>query len=281
MSEENTQMITTAATVSLHKNFTIACLKRESESGSTIVFLHGFGSSKEHFRYAFSSPSLDPFTLIAPDLIGFGQSRGPDDFGYSMIDQASIILEFLDHAGIGDFHLCAHSMGGLVGMHIAELEPQRVLSFVDLEGNLTREDYFFTGKVASGTFEEFEARGKQKFEKELREAGTHDPAMSEYADTFSSVSAAALYKSACHALDELSTPLIVKLLRIKNACYIYGDKNIGIYPGEKLLLAAGFPVFYIEHSGHAMAVENPGHLYSLIRNFIDRCSSHEVPWICA
>jgi pimeloyl-ACP methyl ester carboxylesterase len=267
-------MMTTTKTVNLNKNFNVAYWKRPSESGDTVVFIHGFGSAKEHFRYAFGSPSLEDFTLIALDLIGFGQSRGPDEFGYTMKDQASIILELLDDVGTETFHLCGHSMGGLVAMNIAEQEPQRVLSFIDLEGNLTIEDCSFTGKVAGNTLEEFAHTGKWKLEKEFRDAGINDPTMSEYADTFGMASTAALYKSACHTVEDSSTPLIEKLVRIKNVCYIYGEKNRGIYPGENLLNASGVPVFYIDKAGHTMAIENPNQLYSVMKTFIDQLSPH-------
>jgi pimeloyl-ACP methyl ester carboxylesterase len=163
-------------------------------------------------------------------------------------------------------------MGGLVAMNIAELEPQRVLSFIDLEGNLTIEDCSFTVKVAGNTLEEFAHTGKVKLEKEFREAGMNDQTMSEYADTFNMASTAALYKSACHTVEDSSTPLIEKLVRIKNACYIYGEKNRGIYPGENLLYASGVPIFYIEKAGHTMAIENPKQLYGVMRTFIERLS---------
>jgi pimeloyl-ACP methyl ester carboxylesterase len=256
--------------VNFHKSYTIAYWKRHSESNKTIVFVHGFGSSKEHFRHAVSSPSLQDFTLIALDLVGFGQTKGPDEFGYSMHEQALIVLELLDQVGTKTFHLCGHSMGGLVAMDIAESNPQRVLSFIDLEGNLTIEDCSFTGKVAGSTFEEFAHTGRRKLEEEFRNAGTNDPSMNEYAESFSMASTTALYKSAYHTVQDSSAPLIEKFRRISNACYVYGDKNSGVFPGEKLLRAAGIPIFYIEHAGHAMAIDNPRHLYRVIGTFIDR-----------
>ena len=259
-------------TINLHKKFNIAYWQRQSDSDDTMVFIHGLGSSKEHFRYAFSSSSLEDFTLIALDLVGFGKSKGSDEFGYSMNDQASIVLELLDNLKTATFHLCGHSMGGLVAMNITELEPQRVLSFIDLEGNLTIEDCFISGKVAGSTFEEFADQGRRKLEKDFRDAGKDDPAMMEYAETFSMASTLALYKSACHTFEDSKTSLLEKLLRIKNVCYIYGDKNRGIYPGENLLYASGVPIFYIENAGHSMAIENPEQLFSVIRTFIDRLS---------
>jgi pimeloyl-ACP methyl ester carboxylesterase len=261
-----------AKTISLRKNFNLAYWERPSEGESPIVFIHGFGSAKEHFRYAFDSPSLEKFHLLAVDLIGFGQSTGPDDFDYSMKAQAATVIELLDHLELHTFHLCGHSMGGLVVMRIAELEPQRVLSLIDLEGNLTLEDCFITGLVADSTLAEFTEKGRRKLENDFRKEGVSDPALPEYADSFVQASTVGLYKSACHTVEESSTPLVEKLSKIKNACYVYGEKSRGVYPGEKLLHAAGVPVFYIDDAGHSMAVENPKQLYGVIRSFIDGLS---------
>ena len=260
----------------LHKDFSLAYRQRQSGSGSTIVFIHGFGSAKEHFRYAFDSRSLEAFTLITVDLVGFGQSRGPEEFGYTMKDQATIVIELLDKLGIGAFHLCGHSMGGLVAMNIAELEPQRVLSFIDLEGNLTPEDCFISGLVARGTLQEFARQGRHNFEKDIRNAGAGDPTMLEYADMLAMASTTALYKSACHTVEDSSGSLVERLSRIRNTGYIYGEKNRGVFPSENLLRASGVPIFYIEGAGHSMATENPGQLYSVIKAFIDALSPIET-----
>ncbi|UCE18520.1 MAG: alpha/beta hydrolase [Gemmatimonadota bacterium] len=258
--------------INVRGDFDIACTRRLSGNGATVVFIHGFGSAKEHFRYAFDSPSLEGFSLVVPDLVGFGQSRGPEEFGYRMKDQAAVILQLLDRLEIVTFHLCAHSMGGLIAMNMAEMEPFRVLSLIDMEGNLTPEDCFISGQVAERTFEEFVEKGRRKLEVLFRDAGLEDPSMREYVNTFAAASTEALYTSACHTVEVSSTPLVERLSRIRNVCFIYGEKNRGLYPGEALLQAAGVPIFYIKDAGHSMATENPKQLFSVIRSFIDGVS---------
>jgi pimeloyl-ACP methyl ester carboxylesterase len=266
-------MTTITKTITLKKNFNISYMERPSDGESPIVFIHGLGSAKEHFRYALNSPSLETFQLLAVDLVGFGQSQGPDEFEYTMKDQARIIIELLDHLDIDDFHLCGHSLGGIIAIEIAELAPQRVLSLIDLEGNLTLEDCFITGVVAGSTFVDFAEKERANLEKEFSDAGINDPAMSEYAETFAKASTVALYKSACYTIEESSKPLMERLIKIKNMCYIYGERNRGVFPtSESLLQAAGVQIFYIEDAGHSMAVENPKQLYSVIRSFIDGLS---------
>lgn len=256
-------------TIELTGDFNIAYGYRHIDSADSLVFIHGFGSAKEHFRHAFDVSSLKRFTIIAIDLVGFGKSRGPESFEYSMEDQACVMLKVLNKLKTESFHLCAHSMGGLVAMKMAELEPERIISLIDMEGNLTPEDCFFSGRIAELTSEEFEKRGRRKFEEDLREAGLEDSAMSEYLETFNMALTIALYKSASHTVADSSTLLVDRLSRIKNACYIYGERNRAVYPGEKLLREKGVPLFYIEGAGHSMATDNPEELYRVISSFIE------------
>ena len=257
------------ATVRIDGGFSIAYNYRSGEGADTIVFIHGFGSAKEHFCHAFTVPELAEFNVVALDLVGFGESRGPETFEYSMKDQAGVMLKVLGDLEIRSFHLCAHSMGGLVAMSMAGLEPNRVLSLIDMEGNLTLEDCFFSGKIARLTLGDFEKEGRRGFEKELKRAALDDPAMREYLETFSRASTVALHKSAVQTVAESSGALVDRLARIGNACYVYGEKNRGVYPGEKLLRGRGVPVFYVEDAGHSMATENPDGLYRIVREFID------------
>jgi pimeloyl-ACP methyl ester carboxylesterase len=256
-------------TIELNGGFNIAYDVRHIDGADSLVFIHGYGSAKEHFRHAFDVSSLERFTIVAIDLVGFGKSRGPESFEYAMEDQACVMLKVLDKMKTESFHLCAHSMGGLVAMKMAELEPERILSLINMEGNLTPEDCFFSGKIVDLTSEEFEKRGRRKFEEDIREAGLKDPAMSEYLETFRMALTIALYKSAGHTVADSSTLLVDRLFRVKNACYIYGEKNRGVYPGEKLLREKGVPLFYIEGAGHSMATDNPEELYRVISSFIE------------
>ena len=88
------------------------------ENKPYIVYLHGFGSSREFFRFAFEDHSLSEYSLISLDLIGFGESTKHERFSYEMSNQASIMIQVLNKLEVHSFHLCAHSMGGLVAMEM-------------------------------------------------------------------------------------------------------------------------------------------------------------------
>jgi pimeloyl-ACP methyl ester carboxylesterase len=60
---------------------------------------------------------------------------------------SDIFVGVLAHFGIERFHLVGHSMGGLTALLLAHECPDRVLSFVDIEGNIAPEDCFLSRQI--------------------------------------------------------------------------------------------------------------------------------------
>jgi pimeloyl-ACP methyl ester carboxylesterase len=233
------------------------------ENIPTIVFLHGFGSSKDFFRYAFNNPSLSNYNLIALDLIGFGDSSSPEGFSYEMSNQAFFMYQVLIKLGISDIHLVAHSMGGLIGMEMFSQSPPQVKSFINLEGNLTIEDCFITGKVLEYSFNAFCDKGRKIIEQTL----VNFPS---YLETFQKASSEALYQSAIHTVNISKNPdLLDNFIELPlKKCYIYGEKNKGKFLAEEKLLGTKIPLYYIKDADHNMAEQNPYDLFSIINEFI-------------
>ncbi len=251
--------------ITIGKDIQLAFTRRESssEDAPNLVFIHGFGSSREHFRFAFENNSLIGYNLISLDLIGFGDSSKPDKFSYEMSNQAAFTIQALNELGMSRFHICAHSMGGLVAMEMISQSPPQALSFINLEGNLTLDDCFVTGGILKVPLDDFLDSGRSKFEKGLREY----PA---YLKNFQKASSLALYKSADDTVRLSSNPqLIEEFIHLPlKKCYIYGEKNKGTYPAEKTLLDNKISVYYVRDSDHTMARQNPTHLYSIVNKFI-------------
>jgi pimeloyl-ACP methyl ester carboxylesterase len=66
----------------------------------------------------------DRFTLIAPDLRGFGDSDKPGaDFGSA--EHAADLVALLDALGVGRAGMVGHDVGGAVMQPLARLAPQR------------------------------------------------------------------------------------------------------------------------------------------------------------
>ena len=93
---------------------------------SVVVMLHGSpGSSGDFFGLG---PAVgETRRVLAPDLPGFGFST-QRLASYSIRAHAEYVREMLDELGVDRFDVVGFSMGGGVGLHLAELEPRRTRS---------------------------------------------------------------------------------------------------------------------------------------------------------
>jgi pimeloyl-ACP methyl ester carboxylesterase len=251
----------------------ISCLFRKRGKES-VVFVHGLGDSKDSFREAFRREEFRSFTILVTDLVGFGDSDKSAEFSYSMKDQAEILRKVIDSFGVERFHLVAHSMGGAIGIELCEMVSGRVCSFIDAEGNLTSEDCTGSRHIAEMGEEKFVQFGFKQFKDELREEFERvgDSAGMGYLRNLSKATAESMYKSSVSLVKESdSGDLLTRFCRLPfYKCYIYGEKNKGVFPTEKLLRQGRIPIFYISKSGHAMMDDNPNEFYDLVLKIIRR-----------
>lgn len=251
----------------------ISCLFRKGE-GEAIAFIHGLGGSREDFLEAFRREDFRQFTLLSADLVGFGDSDKPVGFSYLMKEQAAILGKVIDRFGVGRFHLVAHSMGGIVGIELCEIMPNRVYSFINAEGNLTAEDCTITRRIAQMTEEEFVREGFDQIKREFREEFERrgDQGGMAYLRTLSKATAESMYKSSLSTVQESDFgSLLDRFISLPFfKCYIYGEKNRGVFPSEKLLRQKRIPIFYISKSGHTMIEENPDEFYDCVSGIVRR-----------
>lgn len=93
--------------------------------GPVVVLLHGIGASSFTWRYQIASLSKE-FTVVAPDLPGFGRSSKNLSFHYSLDNMSQVILRFLDQIGVEEFSVVGSSMGGTIGLNMCRLAPHRI-----------------------------------------------------------------------------------------------------------------------------------------------------------
>ena len=109
-------------------------------STDLIVMIHGLGCSQDTFVHIWDRPEFNQYALLSFDLVGFGRSDKPEDFSYTMEDQARICRLLIGRFHESALHIAAHSMGGAIGLLLAEHLPDRLKSFTNIEGNLIGSD---------------------------------------------------------------------------------------------------------------------------------------------
>jgi pimeloyl-ACP methyl ester carboxylesterase len=98
------------------------------DSGPPIVLIHGMLNSSSHWR-AVALSLARKATVIAPDLIGHGDSAAPRG-DYSLGAHAASIRDLLAAIGIDRATIVGHSLGGGVAMQFFYQFPQRVQRLV-------------------------------------------------------------------------------------------------------------------------------------------------------
>ena len=102
----------------------------DTGAGTPIVFLHGNPSSSHMWRNVL--PHMPAGRLLAPDLIGMGDSGKPD-IGYSFADHARYLDAWFDTVGLDRVVLIGHDWGGALACDWAARHPDRVLGLAFFE----------------------------------------------------------------------------------------------------------------------------------------------------
>jgi pimeloyl-ACP methyl ester carboxylesterase len=96
---------------------------RIAGSGPPVVLIHGMVNSSRHWE-AVALRLADEYTVIAPDLIGHGDSATPRG-DYSLGAHAASIRDLLAAIGVDTATIVGHSLGGGVAMQFFYQFPQR------------------------------------------------------------------------------------------------------------------------------------------------------------
>ena len=97
---------------------------RVAGSGPPVVLIHGMLNSSHHW-HAVAEQLAPHHTVVAPDLIGHGDSAAPRG-DYSLGAHAASIRDLLAAIGIERATIVGHSLGGGVAMQFFYQFPQRV-----------------------------------------------------------------------------------------------------------------------------------------------------------
>jgi pimeloyl-ACP methyl ester carboxylesterase len=124
----------------------ISTLFRQAKE-ATIVFLHGFGSTKEDYADIIQYSELNNYSFLAYDAPGCGETTCDSLTHISIAFLVDTARAMLKHFSIQHFHLIGHSMGGLTSLILADQNPKRVLSFANIEGNISPEDCFLSRQI--------------------------------------------------------------------------------------------------------------------------------------
>ncbi|MFG0283027.1 MAG: alpha/beta fold hydrolase [Phycisphaerales bacterium JB039] len=92
-----------------------------------VIVIHGSPGDGSNFNLMAPELTARGWRIIAPDLPGFGASRG-DVPNYSNLAHARALVAMLEALDIERAHVVGWSNGGAVGLWMADLAPERIAS---------------------------------------------------------------------------------------------------------------------------------------------------------
>lgn len=105
---------------------------RREGTGPVLLLLHGFPTASWDWHKMWPS-LIQGFEVVAPDFIGFGFSDKPLRYSYSILDQADLVEQLLDHLQIRKVHILAHDYGDTVAQELLARFLEKKESELELE----------------------------------------------------------------------------------------------------------------------------------------------------
>lgn len=235
--------------------------KFRQRSPDLVIFLHGLGCAMHSFDMAFESPYLRDLSLLSMDFPGFGASSRPERFPYTLKSHAQAIENLLAIYPSHRHHIVAHSMGAAIALLLPENRLKHITTFVNIEGNLIREDCGLISRNSSDV--SFETFVKHHFKR------TKNPLWNTEYRNFSLDAASpwAFYKSAKSLVYWSESGKLLKIftaLKCRKA-YVYGDKN---KEAPVLATLEDLEKIPVAGCGHFVMNDNPDHFYRILGQLI-------------
>jgi pimeloyl-ACP methyl ester carboxylesterase len=243
----------------------VAAIHRAGEL-DPIIFLHGFGSTKEDYADIVRHTAFASHPFLAYDAPGCGETHCSDLSRISipfLVETASAVLERFKFER---FHLVGHSMGGLTALMLADRHPDRVLSFVNIKGNLAPEDCFLSRQII-----DYPLADDERFLDEFIERTRHAPAYSSalYAANLRHKVRPGAVRGIFQSMVELSDngDLITKFLSLPcPKMFMYGEQYASLSYLSRIQ-TQGVRLAEIPDCGHFPMYSNPPVMWKEIANF--------------
>tara|TARA_B100000809_G_C15137276_1_gene531233 strand:- start:3237 stop:4190 length:954 start_codon:yes stop_codon:yes gene_type:complete len=124
--------------------------------GEVLLLLHGIPTSSWLYRKMIDDLVAKGFRVIAPDMLGFGNSDSPDGYEvYSSKEHSKRLIELMDFLKIKTWNHLMHDAGGLWTWELIKNNPNRVTKLIILNTLVLENGFFPPMKMKEGGFAKF------------------------------------------------------------------------------------------------------------------------------
>ncbi|MEK6347394.1 MAG: alpha/beta hydrolase [Burkholderia sp.] len=241
------------------------------------IFIHGFIGTLAIDGYA------PPHA--APSLLGYGTHRDVPAERITLPGQVEHLRAFIDaQPGMARVDLVGHSVGGAIAMLFAHAYPERVRRIVNIEGNFTLDDAFWSASVGRMTAHEAEAMlagFRADPAQWLGGAVTHvTPAMARTAAHWLDHQPAATLRAMGRSVVDTTgnaayLEAVAAVFARHRVCLVAGDRSRGGWHVPGWALARCVACEIVPGSGHLPAIEQPAALAAVLDRFLDAADASD------
>jgi len=124
--------------------------------GDVILLLHGIPTSSWLYRKMIDEIANEGFRVIAPDMLGFGNSDSPEGYDiYSPREHANRLIALMTHLKIDSWTHVTHDAGGLWTWELLDQHPEKVNKLVLLNTLVLEEGFHPPIRMKHGPFAQF------------------------------------------------------------------------------------------------------------------------------
>jgi pimeloyl-ACP methyl ester carboxylesterase len=234
-------------------------------SGRTVVWVHGLGESGLCFERLIRHDALAGLRHVVPDLPGYGRSPRPAH-APDLAAVADHLAAWLAARGEPAPVVVGHSMGGAVGVLLAERYPHRLAALVSIEGNVSPGDCTFSGRAAGQSLRAFAGGGLDALRDQVRADGADQPALRGYHASLALADPRVFHR---HAQDLVALSadgsMAARLAGLPVPVTVVAGVPGGLAPRSlELLEGAGVRCVRIEPAGHWPFVDRPDEVAGVV-----------------
>ena len=259
---------------------------RDEGNGEVVLLIHGMAGSSETWRSVIP-PLSKKFRVIAPDLLGHGESAKPRT-DYSLGAFAVWLRDFLDELGVSRATVVGHSLGGGVAMQFVYQHPDYAQRLILISSGGLGPDVGWVLRLLSAPGAEFVLpivapppvlSVGNKLRSWMKGAGIRSPRGAELWSAYSSLSDAQTRQSFLRTLRSVvdyrgQAVSALNRLRLREdlpVMAIWGERD-GIIPVDHAYAAhearTDSRLEVLPDVGHFAQVEAPEQVVELIEDFI-------------
>lgn len=246
---------------------------------ATLLYVHGLGESGLTLERLISDPQLANYDHVVPDLQGYGRSSWPDE-PLDLPGHAHALWELICVLDLPELVLVGHSMGGVIGLYLAESSPTRLRGFLNVEGNVTIDDCGFSSRAAEIEPDAWLVAGWHDFVERLHEEACADSeeapsVLRAYGASIHFADPRTLLRNSRDLVNVSNEDVLAERLgalpREKDVPhrYVHGSRGTGLRSLDRLR-EANVDIVRVETAGHWPFVDHPGVTAGLVREFVEQ-----------